>query len=208
MRRRLRREFQKLEAQFDPGAQAREWRALIDKALYNKGPGPQSIREQLRLHERLQTLHARRDRYNKKRYNKKRENLIRLFDQRHAKAAIAIRSGFVTASDGSILRKRMSGALTADRRLTIKLLHELEGIHEALFPDLQPWEIDQQRIRWEKQATITSLSERSGFEEKLKPIPFPLANYTPINLGFEIPIPDQNDVPNRQSNPTTSRAAS
>ncbi len=68
MPRRHRTEFQKLESQLEYGVVDQQWRALVDKILYNKGPGSKPIREQLRLRERLHRLHARRDRYNQKRY--------------------------------------------------------------------------------------------------------------------------------------------
>ena len=127
MARRLRREFQGLESLLEPDAQAKQWRALIDKVLYNKGPGPKPIVEQLRLRERLRTLHARRDRYNQVRYKRRYEALMRLLGPRHVKATLALRAGIVEADMN--IRDILIGAMAGDRRLTRKL----------------PWALDRRR---------------------------------------------------------------
>ena len=207
-RRRLRREFLALEAKVDSGAQEREWRKLIDYVVHQKGEGPESIVEQLRLQERLRTLHARRDRYNQRRYEKKLSALLPLLDRRHLIAMLAIRLGVVEAAEGPMPRDLMIGLVAGDLRLTKKVLHELEGIYQAIFPAIQPWEIDQERIRWEKKAAVSPRPERHAFEFNLMHTPVPTVGPASIDLGFQVPLPSETHAPDHEQALAAARAAS
>ncbi|MGJ8641828.1 MAG: hypothetical protein ACSHX9_00340 [Luteolibacter sp.] len=192
MSRRLRREFQGLESLIEPGAQERNFRALIDKVLYDIGSGPTPIVEQLRLRERLRTLHARRDRYNHKRYTKRLAALLPLIDQRHVIGAMAIRLGLAEATGGPSPRDLLLGLLAGDRRLSRKFLDELAMIGRFFEVPSKPWEMDQQRIDWEAGARPLARVERGWFAQTLltnDAIVFPPAA---IPFGFEVPLPENN----------------
>ncbi len=209
MSRRLRREFQELESQLEPNVVERAWRALIDKALYDKGDGPKPIVEQLRLREKIRTRHARRDRYNQIRYARRYTALSRLIGPRHIMAVVAIHAGIVECSEGPFPRDLILGAMAVDRRLTRKFLEELETIHETIEPALPPWEIDHRRIDGEKRAQPIVREERRDFEESLKPTPLPTTSPAKIQFGFTVPFPlyEHSNAPDINTTPA-ARAAS
>ena len=210
MSRRLRREFQELESQLEPDVVEKAWRALIDKALYDKGDGPKPIVEQLRLREKIRTRHARRDRYNQVRYARRYTALSRLIGPRHIMAVVAIHAGIVECSEGPFPRDLILGAMAVDRRLTRKFLEELETIHESIDPAFPPWEIDHHRIEGEKQAQPTVREERQDFEESLKPTPLPTGSPADIPFGYPVPFPpyEHSNAPHHAVTTPAARAAS
>ncbi|MCB1131700.1 MAG: hypothetical protein KDN05_11255 [Verrucomicrobiae bacterium] len=182
MGRRLRREFQALEALIEPGFQEKQWRALIDKVLHNKGPGPKSIVEQFRLRERLITLHARRDRYNLKRYGRRHEVFVRLILPQHVLAAVAIRNGIVESEIS--LRDRLIGLMVGDLRLSRKVLEELETIWELVDPSVDVREVNPLWIDLQLSGGPLARAERKEFEAALMPTPLPVQPPAAIPFGF------------------------
>ena len=203
MLRRLRREFQNLEAQLEPDAHSREWRALIDKVLYNKGEGPKPIVEQLRLRERLRTLHARRDRYNQKRRARRYGEFLRQLRPRHVIATLAIQCGIVEPEMG--IRDMAIGAMAGDRRLSRRFLEELETVHETIFPAVRPGELDHGLIARQRAAKAVAREERKDFERALMPTALPARPPAAIPFGYP---QEQTDAPPHQVQLHTARAAS
>ncbi|MEP2774420.1 MAG: hypothetical protein ABJQ29_15670 [Luteolibacter sp.] len=197
MSRRHRKEFHKLESQLEYGVQDRAWRALIDKTLYNQGNGPEPIRNQLRLRDRLRRLHARRDRYNQKRYNERYAAFLRKLEPRHIIAGIAI--GTRVVDSAMPLRDLIKGAIAGDRRLSRRFLEELETVYETIHPSLPAHEMHSLWIEWQRKGKPPVQVERQEFEEHLKPTPLPEQPPAPISHGFDLPETNQTDVPSRQS---------
>jgi hypothetical protein len=204
MARRLRREFQKLEALLEPNAVEKQWQALIDLAVNGKGDGPHCVLEQIRLRERLRSLNARRDRYNHERHKRRHMAFMRLIQRRHVLAVLAIRSGLAVSH--MTIRDMMIGALGGDRRLSLRWLEELETVHETLNPSVKPWEVGQYWIEHLRDAKPAARAERSGFEEMLKPTPVPDQLTAAIPYGFRLPQTSQSD--DNQIRPPASQAVS
>ena len=208
MARRLRREFHALESKIEYGVQDRAWRALIDKVLYDKGDGPESIQDQLRLRARLRRLHGRRNRYNQKRRNQRYQALIRRLEPRHIIAGFAIGAGIVDASEGMIPRDLLIGAMAGDRRLTRKCFEELETAYETVFPSFRAWESMPFWIEHFRVARPFARAERQEFEQMLKPTPLPEEPIAQIPYGFHLTQTTQTHAPAEHARPPAARAAS
>lgn len=208
MARRRRREFHALESQLEYGVVDRQWRALIDKVLHDKGDGPKPIRDQLRLRDRLNRLHARRDRYNHKRHALRYRALLRQLQPRHFVAATAIGAGIVEASEGPIPRNLLIGAMAGDRRLTRKFFEELETVYETVFPSIRAWESMPFWAEHFRVAQPSTRAEREEFEQLLKPTPLPEEPIAPIPHGFRLTQASQPHASSEHARPSTARAAS
>ena len=202
MPRRHRREFQHLESKIDYGCVEREWRALIDRVVHKRGPGPSSIQDQFRLRERLRTLHARRDRYNQKRFNERHAAFMRRLEPRHIMAGMAI--GLRVVDSEMSLRDLLMAAIAGDRRLTRRFLEELETVYETIHPSLPAREMHCLWIESQRKGKPAAREERQAFEEALKPTPLPEQPPAPVLHGFDLPDTTQADA---QPRPFHTQAA-
>jgi hypothetical protein len=208
MPRRHRTEFQALESQLEYGVAEKAWRDLFDKILYSKGPGPKPIREQLRLRERLQRLHARRDRYNQKRYGQHYQALIRKLEPRHIIAGLAIGIGIAEPSEGPLPRDLLIGAMAGDNRLTKKFFEELETVYETLFPSFHPRESHPFWMKYSKDLEAVAREERKPFLNTLAPTPVAVQATPNIPFGFRLTEPSKTNATPAQAYPQTARKAS
>lgn len=208
MSRRHRREFQALESQLEYGVVDEQWRALIDKILYNKGPGSKPIREQLRLRARLRRLHARRDRYNQKRYEQRYQALVLQLEPRQIIAGYAIGMGIVESTESPLPRSLLIGAMAGDRRLTKKLFEELETVYETFYPSVEPRNSIAFWAKHFRTTQPTAREERQEFEQLLQPTPIPKQPLPDISFGFQLTPASQTNATSIHSHPPATRAAS
>jgi hypothetical protein len=172
-----------MEGRLEPDFEIKAWRQFLDSILHNK-VGNRSFQEQFQIRDRVRRAHARRNRYNDKRRVRRFQYVLRYLRLEYA---VYVAAGLVSvwkAGDGLARPDLLAGLLGVDRRLSLKLLKELEVIHLMLNPQNKPSEITPARSKEARDTAVEEPADREDFLISLKPTPVPdIGETTP----FEVP---------------------
>ncbi|MDF1738665.1 MAG: hypothetical protein P1U86_05860 [Verrucomicrobiales bacterium] len=178
LRPRLRLEFSKLEAQLEPGFEAKAWKQFHDSVVHGI-PATRSFGEQFALQDKTCRAHARRDRYNDQRRLRKLKNIQKQF---HPRIAALVAGDRVANLDllpawdkklGVPKLDNLCAVFAVDVRYSRKFLEECEVVHRWLNPTRHPEAIQSIPLTEKNRSVFPPQSE--AFLQTLAPTPVPEA---------------------------------